>query len=579
MNLLEADDANQPLSSTAWTLAATIGMLLCFVQAGVMASLLAGRVGFAAVFPGAIGVSILAGYVLLRRAPVARRGQWMAAALFLLLLGASLALSAFFFDFSFDGQWYHQSAIIRIGQDWNPLTDPNHPLGRTVQLWDRHYAKGPWYFAAAVWATASHIEWGKSINWLALSACFFAVLGACLDVGLRRRPALGIALVTAINPVAVTEATTYMVDAVMISFLIVAAAAIFTSLHRPGAAVMVAGVAGAIITTNAKFTGLIYLCFVLLTGAAWCIVMRRRWFLKYAAVSLATLILAFCVWGYNPYLTNSYYRHQPFYPILGSAKYPSLEQQNQDGNELYETPKNMVGRRLPVRFFYAIFGRPGNQPYQIGKNATLMWPFTAVPADLYAYRFHEIRVAGFGPWFSGCLILALILGVWVIIGAPAWRWLLALMVLAVVASLSISRHLSWARFGPQLWLLPILPVAFAFRAGGSSRRLMMARVVLCLLMVNAALVAGVRLRWDANAAITLRNQMRQLRESGAEYEVQLNYFVDSTEMRLREAGVKFKDIGGSARSPAIPNSEELKSVVDGYQHAVRYRRVADSIGQ
>jgi hypothetical protein len=66
-----------------------------------------------------------------------------------------------------------------------------------------------------------------------------------------------------------------------------------------------------------------------------------------------------------------------------------------------------------------------------------------------------------------------------------------------------------------------------------------------------------------------------MRESGAEYEVQLNYFVDSTEMRLREAGVKSKDIGGSARAPAMPNSEELKSVVDGYQHAVRYRRVED----
>ena len=46
--------------------------------------------------------------------------------------------------------------------------------------------------------------------------------------------------------------------------------------------------------------------------------------------------------------------------MLGSAQYPSLEQSNKDGNEKYETPKNMVGRSLPVRFGYSIFGRPGN---------------------------------------------------------------------------------------------------------------------------------------------------------------------------------------------------------------------------
>ncbi len=285
--------------------------------------------------------------------------------------------------------------------------------------------------------------------------------------------------------------------------------------------------------------------------------------------------MAFCVWGYNPYVTNSYYRHQPFYPWLGSAKYPSLAQQNQDGNERYETPKNMVGKSLPVRFFYAIFGRPGNQPYQVGKDASLMWPFAAVPADLYAYTFHETRVAAFGPWFSGSLILACVLGIWILFDRQASRWPLVLMVVTIFASLSLSSHLWWARFGPQFWLVPILPVAYVFRQRASNYRMILARVVLCLLLANAAIVAAVRLHWDTVATLTLRDQLRQVQAAGVVYDVQTDLFDDSIKQRLREAGVQFRNVG---KTP-LPDSAELKSVVDGYRHAVHYRPAKDLLSQ
>ena len=42
----------------------------------------------------------------------------------------------------------------------------------------RHYAKGPWYAAATVFATTGRIELGKCINWLILVAAFLGTLGA-----------------------------------------------------------------------------------------------------------------------------------------------------------------------------------------------------------------------------------------------------------------------------------------------------------------------------------------------------------------------------------------------------------------
>jgi hypothetical protein len=231
------------------------------VQLGTMVSLLAGRVGFSGIFPVSIGVALAVGSVLLHQAGFKQSSLWFVGELFCLTIILSLALSAFFFDFSWDGQWYHQTAIIHIARDWNPLSDPMHNFAPHLETWERHYAKGPWYFAAAVYQATGHIEWGKAINWIALAASFSAVLAACLSAGIRRLDAFGIATVIAFNPVVMSEVTSSLVDAVMISFLVVAASALFTCLAEASAPPIVAGVAGAIVCTNAKFTGLVYLCF------------------------------------------------------------------------------------------------------------------------------------------------------------------------------------------------------------------------------------------------------------------------------------------------------------------------------
>jgi hypothetical protein len=574
MNLQTRDhvaERDERLSAFAWIMTAMVGVLVCLVQLGTMASLMAARAGFAVVFPISIILAGVVGCVLLRKAGFKFSSLWIAVGLFLLTILLSLALSAFFYDFSWDGQWYHQTGIIHIARDWNPLTDPMRSFVAHLEPWERHYAKGPWYFAAAAYQTTGHIEWGKAINWLALAASFWAVLAACLSRGMRRLNALGIAAVVACNPVVMSEVTTYLVDAVMAAFLVVAVASLITCLNRPTAPAIVAGAAAAVVTTNAKFTGLVYLCFALAAGLIWCALRNRQWLWKYIVLTAASLFLAVIVWGWNPYVTNTYYRSQPFYPMLGSAQYPSLEQSNKDGNERWETPKNMVGRSLLVRFGYSIFGRPGNQPYVKGKNASLMWPFSARLEDLYAYKYHETRVAGFGPFFSGCLIPSFLLGLVLTITMRTTRWPLVLISATVICSLLLSRHLWWPRYGPQLWLLPILPIALVFEQRVSGYRLVLARVILVLLIADAAVVAFARLQWETNASITLRQQLKQMSASGQLYEVETNHFIESWPVRLREANVRFVDVG----EKKLPDGQELKSVVEGYPLAIRYRVVAN----
>ena len=55
-----------------------------------------------------------------------------------------------------------------------------------------------------------------------------------------------------------------------------------------------------------------------------------------------------------------------------------------------------------------MFGKPGTAPY-VTKDAEFMWPFAATWRDFALYYFHDVRIGGFGPLFSGALLLALAL--------------------------------------------------------------------------------------------------------------------------------------------------------------------------
>jgi hypothetical protein len=564
---LDRRNDHRLLAGCSWTLSAVLVFFVCLVQLFAMASLLTGRSGFALAAPAASLVALTTGTWLMRRQGASWRAIALLLAIALALVLVSVALSAFFYDLSWDGEWYHQTGILHIARDWNPLTDPMRGFASHLELWERHYAKGPWYFAAAVYRTTGHIEWGKAYNWLLLAASFSAVFAACLQCGVRRLPAMGIAAAVALNPVVMSEVMTYLVDAAMIAALTVTAAALIVCLLRPSPAALLAGAAGTIVAINAKFTGLVFLCVWLAAAALWCALFRRAWLLRATTVALVTLFLAVCVWGWNPYVTNTWFCSQPFYPLLGSAQYPSLEQQGKEPNERWETPKNMVGRNRFVRFGYAIFGRPGNQPYVKGRNAQLMWPFTATLDDLYAYKYHETRVSGFGPFFSGCLLLSLALLAAVMTKRDEHRWLLLTMMATIAASLLISHQLWWPRYGPQLWLLPILPVAFALRYVTSRWRTGFAYALLGLLLVDAAVVASVRLDWETRASLRLGGELRTLRDSHLRYDVRTRYFPDSWSARLAEAGVPFQDVGQAK----LPGSQILTSVVEGYPMPVEVK--------
>jgi hypothetical protein len=257
-------------------------------------------------------------------------------------------------------------------------------------------------------------------------------------------------------------------------------------------------------------------------------------------------------------------RHHPFYPILGTPEYPSLAGQGQDPIERWETPGNMVGKGRLVRLGYALFGRPGAQPYYPGNDASLMPPFDVGWNDFAIYYFHDVRISGFGPLFSGAFLIALIL-IAVSIVRPGIPWEVILLAAAMIsASVLVSEHTWWARYGPQLWWIPMLGLVggLTCRGGGGVRALTWG--LAAVLIFDVVPISIVHFRWEADATRITHEQL-QLLHGRRGVRVDLQYFGEPFGERLKNGGVVFIRVDSLACAAPM----ELMSVSPGYPCAVR----------
>jgi len=547
----------------AWSTAATLLLFPGLSHLGAMVCLGVGARVPPLLAPVALLLALAASDWLARQEGLTGRGRIAPPAFAFASVSLALFLASCFFDLSWDGQWYHQTAVYQMAHGWNPLCDPMHAFSPDLQDWVRHYAKGPWYAAVALFETTGNIEAAKAATWMALAAMFLAVFASALDSGIRRAPAALMAALVSLNPVVVCELASYLVDGLMACYLACFVAALFRWIRRPSRLLLVVVLVSAVLCINAKLTGLVYVGCAAAAAGFYVLLWRRDLLLRYVLIHAGAILLGTAIFGYNPYVTNTVHRGNPFYPWSGSAAYPGFNDSANDPNERYETPGNMVGRSRLFRLGFALFGRPGAQPVCGGSNAQLMWPFAAGWADLQMYRIHGLRIAGFGPFFSGAFFFGLgVLGCALVRGG-APRRVVILSAGTVVASLLISTHTWWARYGPQLWWLPIIAVIAGLATPPRRPTHWAASGLAALLLVNAMLVGFAHFRWEIEATHRVHRQLADLRQCG-EVAVDFQSFSEPWSERLRAAGVAFRAV----QHLPCDHPMELISVAPGYPGAV-----------
>ncbi len=495
----------------------------------------------------------------------------------LIALIGSLLVASFYFDLSWDGQWYHQAAVYNLAETWNPIYKPMATpdgLNHTSIL---HFPKNSWYFAAAVTRVFDTVEAGKAYTFIALFAAFGAVYSFCRDLRLPVWRSLIFTALVLLNPVVWSEITSYLNDGAIYLFLVIYLASIVSWLQNRKSVHALMATMAICCLVNIKFTGLVFTLIASSFVLIYILLQKRSLIKSFLLINLKAGLLAIVVFGFNPYITNLINRGNLLYPLMGSKQFPGVLDKEVDDNEAYETPKNMQGKSLPTRLIYANFGYPGNAPYNGEDNARLSNPFTTPAKSWSAYHFQETRVSGFGPYFGVLLLLSAIglLGSSII-----WknsRLPVLIFFVGLCCCISISKHFWWPRLIPMLWLFPLLPVLLFWKfqakrdiTNGSRRRRLVNGIFSLLAVfigVNGLIVAVIHMRWETASSIRLRSELKQIRDARRPIEIDYGWFKRATEEKLDHWNIKYTP----STLATDTSARKLTSVVEGYPNQILYK--------
>lgn len=443
----------------------------------------------------------LAGWTGAREAPAGRRPVISLSFGFLLL---SLAAAALLSDTSIDGQWYHFQAIAALLEGWNPyhqaftgtsylgtsgLPVPDLGAGEIGAAeythWAENYPHAHWLVMTLPVSAGLPLEASKYIQFLLIAGAGMTAYGALRHAGLSILTSLLIALTMMCNPVALVQLFTRMNDGLLASSLLAFCALCLLWLVRPERrylaliALVIAFAVGlkfSAIPVFAAACGLALLATWSARGLKTC--------LQPGLVMAGAGIIGVFGIGFSPYIQNILEYGHPFYPLMAP--------QGVDTIDIVTgiAPPAIEGRSGLDAFFFSIFAQthPGWWPEQ---QSTLKLPFTVSLGELFAAGTIEGQVGGFGPLFSGACLLALGLAGFLLVRARQNKVVRVILgiALAVFVLTALFPESWWARYVPQLWLVPA-SIALAGLVSPQRPARLLAFGVIGVMLLNAAMAAG-----------------------------------------------------------------------------------------
>ena len=128
------------------------------------------------------------------------------------------------YDLSYDGQDYHQSAIIALSSRWDPLYQPNLPLNTSNPV-DKPVVEGTgktaWSIDASIYMLTHNIDSATAINlFIALIALSLA-FAALLELGLSPTTSLLVGIASVFTTIFIEQTFSFREDALSYELLII----------------------------------------------------------------------------------------------------------------------------------------------------------------------------------------------------------------------------------------------------------------------------------------------------------------------------------------------------------------------
>jgi hypothetical protein len=187
------------------------------------------------------------------------------------------------------------------------------------------------------------------------------------------------------------------------------------------------------------------------------------------------------------------------------------------------------------------------------EEPVMKWPWQVAPGELDAFGAPDVRFGGFGPWFGLAFVIAAVAACAALLagGKHSALWLLAIV--AILVSALVNPELWWARFVPQLWLVPVVVGVWAIAAPSWVRAL--GWTLIAVLVVDLAMVACPYVSSQRAASRDIRGRLAQIAARAAGEEVTVALWPParvSSQVRLAEASIRFDEGAAEPGRECIP---------------------------
>ena len=483
------------------------------------------------------------------------RARWLGLLLLMGLLAAALLISALSVDSGYDGWAYHEPGVIALSHGWNPVVEPvfgnwwarfgpsiGYPTNAPVIdiLWTSVYPKALWILGAQAVAWGLPLDSGKYPELILMYVAGLTALQALRLRGLPDAWAYPLSLLAALNPICIVQATTFYVDGALGSCLAILIFSLLSYDLTRSRRDLVLALCAVLIACNLKYTGPVYIVLIVLPFAVWWLY-QRRWVARELQIcGIAVLILM--AGSVNPYFTNLKQFGSPIYPVNAW----DLEEDQMSAGFLEEPSLKKLMISLS---FSNLADRPTGDAASDERN--FRSPFQSRgAAELKKFgSTADLRIGGFGPFFGLTLALSLFAACF-LIRSPISVTGFALLAAGTLLSIVVNPHMWWARFVPQMWLLPVL-VAAAVLARRSRMATPLA-LVMALLMGVTSLIAVIG-RSTSSYLVTqsYRNDFGSLGTTPLLVDISNteSLFLPALTYRLHQQGSTFEVATGQCESP------------------------------
>ncbi len=447
------------------------------------------------------------------------------------------------FDWSYDGMYYHKQAIITLKEGWNPLYCGSAEVDvfatyPDMALWLDNYPKGIWIFSAVIYSVTHFLETAKAVNLLFLIPVFCYAYHVLTQVWhFKNGKSIWLSLLFVMNPVFLCQLFTSYND-LAVGALIITTGLICIKIYSQTA-------------DNTDYFCL-FGCFVLacvvkftapiltgLTAAAFGAVCLYRWrdkrIVKPAVVVLAGCLAGICLFGYDPYIKHIFEGKHIIFPVMGEGGYDIMNT---------NPPIGFADKNGIQKLFLSLFSETNNL---IEKGFTLKIPFSIHAREWIHLSNADIRVGGFGLFFSGILFISLLLFFVMLLQKKKLPVGMGVL-LSVFTLLTLFFPESWwARYTSYTYYIPLCIVT-AYSA--DTRQRWIPAIAAAVIFINSVIFAVCVVSEGVSVTHMLQTKLQEIKAENKKVILRVNDFPSHVKL-FSEYGIDFEVSHQALDTPII----------------------------